>query len=38
MKLSEKPLCEMCQQNNIVTPATLVDHIVPITIDNTERF
>jgi 5-methylcytosine-specific restriction endonuclease McrA len=33
LKLSEKPLCETCNK-----PAVLVDHIKPITLDNTELF
>ncbi|MFY9150926.1 MAG: HNH endonuclease signature motif containing protein [Prolixibacteraceae bacterium] len=28
----------MCSQQNIVTPANTVDHIVPITLDNIELF
>ena len=27
--LKENPLCAFCQQQNIVTPATVVDHIEP---------
>lgn len=38
LKLADKPLCEMCSQQNIVTPANTVDHIVPITLDNIELF
>jgi 5-methylcytosine-specific restriction enzyme A len=28
--LDHRPLCAMCQQNNLITPATQVDHIVPL--------
>jgi 5-methylcytosine-specific restriction protein A len=27
--LSEHPLCRMCQAHGIITPATVVDHVVP---------
>lgn len=30
LKLSESPLCEECQRKGILTPAQMVDHIVPI--------
>lgn len=29
-KLSQNPLCEHCEREGRVTPATVVDHIVPI--------
>ena len=29
-KLQEQPCCEECLRHGIITPATLVDHIIPI--------
>ena len=29
-QLRSQPLCEECLRNNRITPATLVDHIIPI--------
>lgn len=29
-KLWQQPLCEECQRNGRITPATMVDHITPI--------
>ncbi|WP_458451680.1 HNH endonuclease signature motif containing protein [Alistipes finegoldii] len=29
-KLNAEPLCEECRRGGVVTPATVVDHIVPI--------
>jgi 5-methylcytosine-specific restriction enzyme A len=31
--LSQQPLCVMCQQQGRITPATVVDHIVPHRLD-----
>lgn len=28
-KLHQSPLCEECQRNNVITSATMVDHIIP---------
>lgn len=28
--LKERPLCEECKRNGVLTPAKVVDHIVPI--------
>lgn len=30
LKLERSPLCEECQRKGILTPAQMVDHIVPI--------
>ena len=30
MKLDQDPMCEICQQQGKLTPAQMVDHIVPI--------
>lgn len=30
LKLKENPLCEECEQNGVLSPAQMVDHIVPI--------
>lgn len=27
---SEHPLCEQCETENLITPATVTDHIIPI--------
>jgi 5-methylcytosine-specific restriction protein A len=28
-QLSQHPLCRMCTEHGVVTPATIVDHVVP---------
>ena len=33
-QLSREPLCAFCLQQNIITPATVVDHVVPHRGDN----
>ena len=30
IKLNNNPLCEICLSNDIVVPATQVDHIIPV--------
>ena len=30
LKLEQNPLCEECERKGILTPAQMVDHIVPI--------
>ena len=30
LKLEQTPLCEECQRRGILTPAQMVDHIIPI--------
>lgn len=30
VKLKQNPLCEMCEDKGLITPAVLVHHIVPI--------
>ena len=37
-KLKHDPLCKYCEAKGIVTPASEVDHIVPIEVDWSKRF
>ena len=37
-KMSINPLCEICERNNKVTKAVLVDHIVPVDSEDDENF
>lgn len=30
VKLEQQPMCEECERNGVITPAQIVDHIVPI--------
>lgn len=30
VKLKQSPMCEQCERNGRITPAQMVDHIVPI--------
>lgn len=36
-KLKHDPLCEHCLGNNQVTPATEVDHVIPVEVDWSRR-
>lgn len=38
MQLSNHPCCAYCERLGIVTPATLVDHIVPVRLDRARAF
>jgi 5-methylcytosine-specific restriction protein A len=33
----DKYLCQMCLSDSIATPATLVDHVVPVKVDRSRR-
>ena len=37
MYIKQEPLCEMCKENERLTVATEVDHIVPIKKDWSKR-
>lgn len=37
IKLNKNPICEMCKKKGIITPATEVDHIIPIKVDWSSR-
>lgn len=33
-KITDNPLCELCESVGIITPATVVDHIIPIEVNE----
>ena len=37
IKISKEPLCEICEEEDRLRPATEVDHIVPIKVDWSRR-
>lgn len=37
-KISNNPLCENCLKNGVLRATEVVDHIEPITLNNTEKF